>query len=401
MHALHSGCLAWLNLRQKPLRSGCLMFIVGLFAFTLFAGALFNQSLSLGMQSLAGRLGADIMIVPYGYDKELQVALLRGEPSGFYLKAELADKLRAMSGVAAVSSQLFMASLDAGCCSARVQLIGFEPDSDFIVQPWLQAGLGKSLQDDQIIVGSRILTNPGGQLEFFTHKFTVAARLDRSGMGFDTSVFMTMNAAHKLLRQSGILSGNVEAIKDYASSLLLKVKPGFEPRDVANSIMQRFAVDYNLDFLLTKNMMRDLGGQLDSISLFVFGLSAILWLMATVVLFVVFSATTNERKRELSILRLLGASRKKLVKLIILEAVFIGLGGAILGVALACIFIFPFAGLIFNSLGLPHLQAPWPSIAGYLLLTMGTATLVGPLASSYAALSITRRDTYTTMREGE
>lgn len=401
MRPLSSAYLAWQNLKRKPFRSCCLVFIVALFAFSLFAGSIFNQSLSMGMQSLAGRLGADIMVVPYGYNKDLQVALLRGEPSGFYLKAELKDKLSGLPGVKGVSPQLFLASLDAGCCSAKVQLIGFDPATDFIVRPWLQEMPGQQLKDDQVIVGSRIITGVGQDVEFFSHKFKVAARMDRTGMGFDTSVFMTLPAAYNLLLQSGMLSGDVRAIKQFASSLLVKVDSGHEPRDVANAIMQNFAIDYNLDFLLTKSMVSDLGEKLDNIALFIFILAAFLWLMAAVVLFIVFSSTTNERKRELSILRILGASRGMLVKLIMQEALFIGIGGAFGGVIAASAFIFPFSALIFNALGLPYLQPGWPAIIGYLLLTMGIAALVGPLANIYTALNISKNDTYTTMREGE
>ena len=174
---LSNAYLAWQNLKRKPFRSGCLVFIVAFFAFTLFAGTVFNQNLSLGMQSLAGRLGADILIVPYGYNKDLQVALLRGEPSSFYLKAELANKLRAVAGVKAVSPQLFLASLDAGCCSAKVQLIGYDPATDFVIRPWMQGNLQAPLADSQVVVGSRIISGVDDEVEFFAQKFTVAARV--------------------------------------------------------------------------------------------------------------------------------------------------------------------------------------------------------------------------------
>lgn len=71
------------------------------------------------------------MIIPYGYEKQLQSAPLRGEPSTFYLDQQLEEKIRSFPGVGNVSSQIFIASLQAACCSLPVQLIGFEPQSDF------------------------------------------------------------------------------------------------------------------------------------------------------------------------------------------------------------------------------------------------------------------------------
>lgn len=41
---------------------------------------------------MSKRLGADLMIIPYGYEKQLQSALLRGEPSTFYLDQQLEEK---------------------------------------------------------------------------------------------------------------------------------------------------------------------------------------------------------------------------------------------------------------------------------------------------------------------
>ena len=225
--------------------------------------------------------------------------------------------------------------------------------------------------------------------------------MGRTGMGFDTSVFMSMPTAYELLLKSNMLSGDIEAIKDYASALMVKVAPGYEVKDVTNAIMQRFAIEYNLDFMTTKSMVSDLGEQLGSISMFIYILSAFLLVVAVVVLFVVFSSTINERKRELSLLRLLGASRKKLAKLIMREALYIGLLGAVSGVGIACALLFPFATLIFNKLGLPYLQPSFVSIGADILITFIVATLAGPLASLYSALALTRYDTYTTMREGE
>lgn len=393
--------LAWNNLKRKPFRSACLIFMVGLFAFTIFGGSLFNHSLRAGVESLSARLGADIMIVPHGYDKDMQIALLRGEPSSFYLKSELADKLRDFPGVKAVSPQLFLASLDAGCCSARVQLIGYDPESDFVIHPWLHERFQDNLGEGQVIAGSRIISPVGADVVFFAQSFNVAARMDRTGMGFDTSVFMTIPTAHKLLEQSGMVNGDLEEIKRYASSIMVKVANGFEVKDVANSIMQRFAVEYDLDFLITNSMVSDLSGQLNTIAFFIYVLSGFMWVMAAVVLFVVFSASTSERKREISLLRILGASRKKLVKLIMREASYVGVLGGLAGIIVAGALFLSFIPFIFHKLSLPYLSASWAAVGGYAAIAFLISALIGPLAAIYSALSISRFDSYLTMREGE
>ena len=123
--------------------------------------------------------------------------------------------------------------------------------------------------------------------------------------------------------------------------------------------------------------------------------------MAVLVLFIVFSSTLNERKRELSLLRILGASRGWLARLVLLESVYIGIGGALAGIAAAALVVFPFDQLIFNAFGLPHLQISYGAAAASAMLTLLAAGAVGPLACLYSALSITRFDIYNTLREGE
>jgi putative ABC transport system permease protein len=63
--------------------------------------------------------------------------------------------------------------------------------------------------------------------------------------------------------------------------------------------------------------------------------------------------------------------------------------------------IFPFSTLISERLGLPYLDAPFFHIILLVLGSLFLSALAGPLASLYAALRISRAETYFTMREGE
>lgn len=392
--------LAWNNLRRRPYRTVCLAGVVSLFAFILFGGAILNENLSRGLDSLAGRLGADLLVVPYGYDKQTQAALLRGEPSTFYLKADLLDKIRQAPGVAEASPQFFLASLDAGCCTAKVQIIGYDPRTDFLVRPWTRENYGE-LKSGQVVVGSRIIPGVGEQVSFFGVTFTVASKMEPTGMGFDTSVFMTLDDVYDLMRTGGLAEGDLSQVDGFISSVAVKTGPEQSPRDIGNELMRRHAIDYNLDLVLTKSLVTDIAGRLKSVSTLVWALAALLWFLALAVMGIVFASTLNERKRELSLFRLLGAGRSWLGRMILLEAGYIGFGGALAGLAAAALVIFPFSTLIFQAIGLPHLQLSWPLITGYALAVLALAGAAGPLASIYSALSLTRFDVYQTLREGE
>lgn len=104
-------CIARENLVQRPFRTVGLVLIVLVFSFLLFGGSILIESMRSGISSMSQRLGADLMIVPYGYEKQLQSTLLRGEPSSFYLDQALEQKIKQMDGIEKVSDQIFIASL--------------------------------------------------------------------------------------------------------------------------------------------------------------------------------------------------------------------------------------------------------------------------------------------------
>lgn len=393
--------LAWRNLAQKPFRTTCLIIMTLLFSASLFGGSILTKNLSDGIAGMANRLGADILIVPYGYEKELEVALLRGEPSTFYLKADLAQKIEKIKGISAVSSQLFIASLSAGCCTSKLQLIGFEQSTDFVISPWMKQQLTDGLHDNEVVVGSKILVDVGDEITFFNHPFRVAAKMDSTGMGFDTSVFMTMDAAYNLMKAADLLSGDVDHIRDYVSSIFIRVDHDSQPKTIVNQIMQKYAVEYDLDFVMTKGMISDIYKWLNSFSVIVYTLAAIFWLLAIVVIFIVYSSTINERKREVGILRILGASRNILVKMLFIESFIISVIGAIIGIIFAAIVLYAFSMLICQSLGLPCINTSFSSAITYGLIVFILTLIIAPLASSYSVLSITRTDSYQAYREGE
>ncbi len=411
--ALTPLALAWATLRRRPARSGSLCLLVALFAFALCAAALVNAWLKSGLSGLSGRMGADILIVPYGYEKKLEGALLRGEPSQFYTKVELVDKIRGHAFVAAASPQLFLTSLSAGCCSVKVQLVGFDPATDFSVGPWLRSRLDKPLGQlgtDEIVVGALITAKPGESIRFFGKPFTVAARMDRSGMGFDSSVFMTLEAARLLTKEAlfaelaaeGLMPlGGADDADAAISSVLIKVKDGSSVKEAANELMRLYAIPYNLDMLVAADMLSAISSSIKNLSLLLFGLACGLWGIALLALFVVFSAGQAERRREMAILRLLGATRKRLALITLTEALLISLAGAAGGLGAAGLLLLPFAPLLFQTLGLPYLPLSCGQALAVGITVALLALLTGPLAASWSALSLTRLDTYQSLREGE
>ena len=81
MNTLTVTGIAMRNIRRRPWRSLCLVLTVLLFTAFLLAGSVFSIGLANGVESAAKRLGADVMVVPEGYDSHIDSILLSGKPS--------------------------------------------------------------------------------------------------------------------------------------------------------------------------------------------------------------------------------------------------------------------------------------------------------------------------------
>jgi putative ABC transport system permease protein len=220
-------------------------------------------------------------------------------------------------------------------------------------------------------------------------------------MGFDTSVFMNLATAKRAARESERLQAHpVAENADLISSVMVKIQNGYDVKDVANGILQAYARE-GVHVVVAKNMISDISGSLRGLAAYIYILAGVLWVLAVGVLMIVFAVTLNARKREFSIFRVLGATRSRLVKLVLCESALISLFGAVAGTAAAALVVFPFSAYIGSLLGLPYLQPSYGALAIVAALSFLISFAVGPLASAYAAIQIGSSEIYTAMREGE
>ena len=412
--------LACANLRRKPFRTGCLVAIVALFSAVLFGGAVLHENAGRGLLSISERLGADLIVVPAGHKQDMQVALLRGEPSSFSLPAEIVEQIRATPGVAQATPQLFLASMEAACCTVKVQLVGFDPQTDFVVRPWLQQRVHTPLQDTEVVVGASIFALPGDAITFFGKQYTVAAKMGETGMGFDASVFFTLDAARVLLRQNADALKALSAVRidgqsaavhtiqpetsnpeRVVSSVMVKLLPQASGKSVASALRSGPGAAHAIEIVETAGMISALAANLTFLSYLLLSASALVWILALFTMFLVFSASLNERKKEFAILRILGATRLRLACFLLLESFLISLWGGLVGIVCGWVLVFPFSTLIFRAMRTPYLQVTPVEALILAASTLAVAAVVGPIASMWSTISLTRLDVYATMREGE
>jgi putative ABC transport system permease protein len=372
---------------------------VALLSFVVSGGSLFSYSLLNGARSMSARLGADALIVPLGYEKNAEGALLRGEPSTFYFSGELSERLMHAEGVVRASPQLFIASFNSSHCAFPAQLIGYDPRTDFTIGPWLEEKMPGGLPDGEVVVGNLVSRKRGDDITFFGRTYRVAGRLDKTGMGFDTSIFLNMNTARAALADySQYAEKPVTDVGGAVSSITVDIKDGADHSKFARETREYFKGDL-VGVVLTQTMIDNISKDLGAFLSIVTVLMAALWALDVGVLAILFTVTFNERRREFGIYRVLGATRRKLRWIILSESCAVSVAGAVAGVFSLCFFVFPFAPLISRTIGTAYLQ-PSPEVLSVILLASLLVSFVtGPVASINSAAAIGRMSACEALKE--
>lgn len=395
--------IALCNLKKKAVRTTCLMGLVAVLSFALFSGLILTTSLRVGLDSMRQRLGADFMVVPDGNQAKFEGALLRGEPGTFYFGKDTEKILSGIEGITNTTSQFFITSLSTDCCSYQVQLIGYEPKTDFVIAPWISGQLKKNLEKGELVVGSKLDNQVGDTLKFFGHEYVVAGRLQETGLGFDTSVFMNFDTAQYILDDASEKGINYRFNNgDSISAVMVKADDGYDAAAINNAIVDHLReAGIKADVVASRTILTTASEHIKQFIFYVKVFSVMLWVMTAVLLSVVFTFSVYERKKEIAVLRILGATKGKLLQILFGEAAIIGGGGSLVGLILAFLVLFPFSTLISIKLNLPFVLPSPQRIALLAMLSFLLTGAAGPAASVSSAYRIVRNEIHATMREGE
>ena len=391
--------LALRMLVGKKVKSTVLIAMAAVLCLAIFGGSLITASLTRGFSSLKNRLGADIMVVPENAAQSgLESILLQGNTGYFYMDASKYDEIRAVEGVGQSTEQFFLASAKSSCCSAKVQMIGYDPDSDFVITPWIQKSYGGEIEDLDVVVGNGLNAFVGDDLLFYGTTVHVAAKLAATGTSYDYSVFMNDNTIRTLIQSS--LDKNLNDFGDIdpenvISCVLVDVAEGEDVSEVAQRITD--SVD-GVVAVQTGSMISGISTALRGVSDMTKILVVLICAVVVIIMILVFRMSTNERRKEFATLRMIGSSRKSLTKEVFTEAALISLIGAAAGVLLGIISVYAFGSLIEQMLGLPYLN---PGIGMMLLMAViaaGIAFIASTLASASSARRIGKIDTALILR---
>lgn len=389
------------NLKRKLTRTWLLFAIVAVVSCTLFAATLFLKSINNALMIGTYRLGADILVVPESAENKAKSALLSGEPTQFLMDRSILDRVKAIEGVKNATPQLFVKPTSFTCCfNVDVFLVAFDPETDFTVKPWLEKNLNRKLGVNEIITGRAVPVITGDAIPFFGTTFRVGGTMEPTGMDFfDRAVFMSLDAAYNMAENSKTRALQpLEIGRDKISTVLVQVKDEFTPDRVSIRIEHDIP---GVKALVSDTVISTVRKQLSGLIHAILIISIILWFIVLLIMAFAFYMIVNERRREIGLLRAMGANKRHIAAIILNEATLLSAAGGAAGIIFGYGLLISFKNLILHYLKLPYL---FPTTAELISLTAGAlffSILTGLLAALLPSIAILRVEPYEAIRSAE
>lgn len=333
--------LIWKNIARRRAQSALTVTIAMLtvMAFVMVLGV--SLTVSRGLALSRKRLGADAVLVPPYATATGGDLLFTAAPERVYMPIDVVEQARRIEGVATMTPQFYCQTLARSCCEPgdEIRIIGYDPDTDFVLRPYLDEAGRDGIGSGQLVVGSNFEDDElvGHSCLVLGRKFQVAGMLEPTGTGMDGTIFMDWRTAQDMCLESEVLRQDWQGRDphDFISVVMLKLADGVDGQDVAEQV-ERLGLDAKC--LLTSDTISSLQDQLEAVMYVMFALWAAPLLIAALSLTGRFSALAKGRKKEIGLMRAIGLGKGKVFGLVLGEACAMALMGGLLGsgAALLC-----------------------------------------------------------------
>ncbi len=393
------------NLKSSPGRTAAILVFTILMSIATFGGTLIVRSVKEGLAAVQMRLGADILVTPEDAENDFdaQTFLIRADPGYFYMDIGKMDEILSIEGIEKASPQMFLASATAGCCSAKLQIIAFDPETDFTVQPWIRDTFGgvRKMGLMDVIVGSNVTVYEDRILKLYDNECHVIGQFAPTGSSLDNAVYTDFETIRVLIRSS--FDKNLNKYQPFntgevISSVMIKVKPGYDIAGVAEEIQTRVeGVSTATASNMVSGIVESLGNISGSVRIFII----VFWVIGLTMTILLFLMMIHERSREFASLRAMGAGPKILSKIVAGEAIAENLLGSLIGTALSAVVIIGFSSLIGQKIGAGFVIPPPGQILLLALLSICAVMTAAILSAVIAIRWVSRLDAALILKEGE
>ncbi|MCR5600374.1 MAG: ABC transporter permease [Ruminococcus sp.] len=388
--------VAFNNIVRHSFRSVIFFLLAAISSACIFGVGFFNDNISSGIGQVKGRIGADMIAVPSDYNDDAKDALFAGDACTMFFKADPETKISNTEGVAQVSSQLYLETLSLDCCSAAgIQIIAFDPDTDFSVSTWTNKDNVRSLKDGELIAGVSCGLQKGGSITFFDHDFTVADVLDETGMGYDHSIFVSFESAKQITsdeKYSQLFKGK----SDLTSMVLINADKNCEIADLSRIINRSLS---DVTVYSTDSLVGELKKQAGYFKFSGFVADAFVIILSAVSLFSLITLTFYQRRNRIGSMLSVGISKAKIVKIFFFEYLYLTLAGTFAGIGITAVLLLPMHDLIKRSVELPYRFIGAEKTIGLCLTVLAVNLIILIAAYSFTFFKIMRTEPAILMEE--
>lgn len=308
--------LAKRNLKRHTVRTilAAIGIIIGVIAISSMG--ILGNSLKLSVAGSLGDVGNEIVVYPsYG-----ESVITEKQVDDLYKVGDIEYIIPVLSNVAKAeykSESIF------------TNVYGLEKDGLYQLVELEEGHFLRSGSKD-CVIGANLAENLdlklGSRLTVKDSQFRVVGILKESGFGLalnpDGATFITPEAYEKLY----------EDVDDGYNLVIVKVRDLDYVETVAESIEERLnKKEEVVTVLVTGTILKSIDDIFNSISLFLIGIGSISLLVAGVSILNVMLMSTMERTKEIGIMKAVGASRKEILKMFMMEALIVGVVASLIG----------------------------------------------------------------------
>ena len=397
-------------------------------AVAVVVSLLFSTSvLELGVKRSAdvgsARLGADMMILPSAlrhtvsyirWRDAIFIAPARNPESNppfnpqntLYegYNATFVNQLAAMPGVVGVSPQLFVGEANISATPRTIQFIAFDPETDFTVFPWLGPSRPHPFAPDNAVAGAYTGLTKGQDLSWppgpkANLALKVVGVLEPTNSTMDRSIFFPIQTAWNLANETyGSPFSPLKFRDGQISAVLVRLQPDAQPQDIHSKVILMIGDNTVLEASVVARRVALETGGIATYELLIAGLmgAAVLILIASLL-----SMTINERKRQLGLMRSIGATKRFISRIIVTEVATVSILGSIVGLGLGTAVLFLSELYLGTAYSVSFVQPNFIEFAQFAIISLVLGVMIGVGAATYPAYVASSMDPYDAVRRGE
>jgi putative ABC transport system permease protein len=394
--------LIWKSLLHRRLQSIAIIVSIAVGVAIVFGIAALYNGVASGMELSKQRMGADIVVVPYGVTLEPSLLLFGGATANSYMPEAYVEGIRNVPGVRTVTPQFYTHSLTADCHDIGTQnrMIGYDPASDWIIAPWLKKVHKTELADDEVILGAKVPTWTENKISILGKWYNIVTVAEETGTTLDYSLLVSMNEARRVVAKDNSLK-EVWKKQGQPSELISTILVQVDENANVNNVVTGIQNVGLMKPIVAAEVKKRIADQFTVFALLIGGVGLLTVVTSLLHLFSRFYTLTWERQAEWGLYLAFGASGRDIGAVIVGEAAIVSLTGSVVGLLLGSGLYKASLALLGEFQSFPFVAPTWSFLGSTALVVIVVFTGLGALAAWLPAYKGSKIDPSVIMTRGE